>query len=80
MNYLLEELQDPVRDLPAIMRGALLVVTVAYLIANVAYLCVLTPQQIMDSKAIAVDFGQVSYRFNRHVCRLAEGGLRGGGC
>ena len=46
-------------DLPRIMRGALLVVTASYLLMNVAYLCVLTPEQIMHSDAIAVNFAQV---------------------
>ena len=49
----------PVEDLPRIMRGALLVVTASYLLMNVAYLCVLTPEQIMHSDAIAVNFAQV---------------------
>jgi amino acid transporter len=56
-NFLMEELRHPVRDLPRIVKCALVVVTCCYLLINVGYLSVLSREDIIDSKAIAVDFG-----------------------
>lgn len=56
-NYLLEELLHPIRDLPRIILAGMTTVTVCYLLINIGYLSVLDKQTIMDSKAIAVQFG-----------------------
>jgi amino acid transporter len=56
-NFLLEELVHPIRDLPRIIFVALTLVTICYLLINIGYLSVLDKQTIIDSKAIAVQFG-----------------------
>lgn len=56
-NYLLEELLHPIRDLPRIILVGMTTVTLCYLLINIGYLSVLDKQTIMDSKAIAVQFG-----------------------
>jgi amino acid transporter len=56
-NFLLEELLNPIRDLPRIILAGLTIVTMCYLLINIGYLSVLEKQTIMDSKAIAVQFG-----------------------
>lgn len=56
-NFLLEELIHPIRDLPRIILGGMTLVTVCYLLINIGYLSVLDKQTIIDSKAIAVQFG-----------------------
>lgn len=55
LNYVTEELQDPERNLPrAIILGSLGVMAV-YVLVNIAYLAVLTPQEMVASKAVARD-------------------------
>ncbi len=55
LNYVSEELKEPERNLPrAIIFGILGIMTV-YILANVAYLAVLTPQEIVASKAVATE-------------------------
>jgi amino acid transporter len=49
-----EELKDPFRNLPYAIYLSLPVVTFLYILANVAYLAVLTPTEMMASNAIAV--------------------------
>lgn len=52
-----EELRDPYKNLPRAIFISLPLVTIIYVLANVAYLSVLTPQQMIASNAIAVSFG-----------------------
>lgn len=56
-NFLQEEMLDPVKDLPKIINFGLTVVTICYLLINVGYLTVLSTDDIVDAKAIAVQFG-----------------------
>ncbi|MBW4698969.1 MAG: amino acid permease [Aphanocapsa lilacina HA4352-LM1] len=53
LNYVSEELREPERNLPrAIVFGTLGVMAV-YVLANIAYLAVLTPAQMAGSRAVA---------------------------
>lgn len=56
-NFLQEEMINPTRDLPRLIRVGLMIVTSCYLLINVGYLSVLSRDTIVDSKAIAVEFG-----------------------
>jgi amino acid transporter len=56
-NFLQEEMVDPVRDMPRIIRVGLLLVTCCYILTNIGYLSVLSYDTITDTKAIAVQFG-----------------------
>ncbi|XP_033639161.1 Y+L amino acid transporter 2-like isoform X2 [Asterias rubens] len=58
LNFLIEELQDPTRDLPLIIIVSLPTVTVINLLVNIAYLAVLEPQEILASNAVAFTFSQ----------------------
>lgn len=49
-----EELKDPYKNLPRAIYISLPLVTAIYVLANVAYLAVLTPQEMIASNAIAV--------------------------
>ena len=58
---MVEEVKDPYRNLPRAIGISIPIVTAIYVMANVAYLVVLTPQEIVTSTAVVV----VSFiRFN----------------
>ena len=54
LNFMTEELKDPYKNLPRAIYISLPLVTGIYVLANVAYLAVLTPQEMIASNAIAV--------------------------
>lgn len=57
LNFLVEEIQDPYKNLPRAIYISLPLVTIIYVSANAAYLAVLTPHEMIASNAIAVTFG-----------------------
>jgi solute carrier family 7 (L-type amino acid transporter), member 5 len=57
LNFMTEELRDPYKNLPRAIYISLPLVTGIYVLANIAYLAVLTPQEMIASNAIAVTFG-----------------------
>lgn len=57
LNFLVDELKNPVRNLPLAILISLTTVTVLYLLANVCYLTVLSPTEMLESSAaVAVVF------------------------
>ena len=56
LNYITEELKDPYVNLPRAIVLGLSLVTCLYLAVNVAYLSVLSPDQLIHSDAVAVVF------------------------
>lgn len=54
LNFLVDELVNPVRNLPLAIFISMTLVIVVYLLANVAYLGVLSPLQMLSSPAVAV--------------------------
>ncbi|XP_068026889.1 LOW QUALITY PROTEIN: large neutral amino acids transporter small subunit 2-like, partial [Melanerpes formicivorus] len=59
LNYVTEELLEPQRWEPArAIFISLPLVTFVYVAANVAYLSAMSPQELLDSEAVAVTFGE----------------------
>jgi L-type amino acid transporter 9 len=58
LNFLAEEMRDFEKYLPRAILGAVLTVMTCYNTANLAYISVLSQDQIEDSDAIAIDFGR----------------------
>ncbi len=57
LNFVTEELKDPNKNLPRAIYVSMPLVTVTYLLANLAYFSVLNRSEILSSNAVAVTFG-----------------------
>uniref|UniRef100_T1E7M1 Putative amino acids transporter amino acids transporter n=1 Tax=Anopheles aquasalis TaxID=42839 RepID=T1E7M1_ANOAQ len=67
LNFMTEELRDPYKNLPRAIYISLPLVTAIYVLANMAYVAVLTPQAILSSDAIAVTFAQRAMSYGAFV-------------
>jgi len=61
LNYVTEELKNPIRDLPLAIMIGIPLVTGCYVMVNVAYLTVMSASQIATEKAVAVTLGYDIY-------------------
>lgn len=61
LNYIAEEIKNPAKTFPRVIMSAIPLVTVLYVMTNVAYLTILSPTKLANSDAVAVTFG---YLFN----------------
>ncbi|XKL60528.1 hypothetical protein PGB90_007585 [Kerria lacca] len=57
LNFMTEELKDPYVNLPRAIYISVPVVTIVYVLTNISYFAVLTPQEMISSSAVAVTFG-----------------------
>ncbi|KAK3875263.1 hypothetical protein Pcinc_019862 [Petrolisthes cinctipes] len=60
LNAIMEEVKDPVRNMPRAITISLILVITIYILTNVAYFTVLDSGQILSSSAVAVTFGQLT--------------------
>ncbi|KAJ8041537.1 Y+L amino acid transporter 1 [Holothuria leucospilota] len=61
LNYLTEEIKDPYRNLPLAIAIAIPLITIIYILANIAYFAVLTKEELMQSDAVALTFAIKAY-------------------
>lgn len=65
LNYVTEEIVNPKKNLPLAIAIAIPLVTVCYVLVNMAYLTVMSPAEMAISDAVAVTFGyRILYGFS----------------
>ncbi|XP_050535992.1 large neutral amino acids transporter small subunit 2 [Daktulosphaira vitifoliae] len=61
LNFIVEELKDPIRNLPRAIAISCVLVTVVYVFTNVAFFTTLSPEEVLNSNAVAVNFAEKLY-------------------
>uniref|UniRef100_A0A8C7RC06 b(0,+)-type amino acid transporter 1 n=1 Tax=Oncorhynchus mykiss TaxID=8022 RepID=A0A8C7RC06_ONCMY len=57
LNFITEELKNPNRNLPLAIIIGIPLVTLCYVLVNIAYFSAMTPTELLQSSAVAVTFG-----------------------
>ncbi|XP_072169482.1 b(0,+)-type amino acid transporter 1-like [Diadema setosum] len=58
LNYVTEELVNPYRNLPLAIIIGIPMVTILYLMVNISYFTVMSPEELLQSGAVAVTFSE----------------------
>jgi len=61
LNFIIEELQDPVRNLPRAISFSIILVTIVYTLTNIAFYTTLSVPEVLGSEAVAVTFANRLY-------------------
>lgn len=79
LNCLTEEMKNPVRNMPRSIILSITLITVIYVLTNVAYFAILTRAEILNSDAIVAVFGNKALSFARWLMPLLVAGSTMGG-
>ncbi|XP_015267064.1 PREDICTED: cystine/glutamate transporter [Gekko japonicus] len=58
LNFVTEEVENPERNIPLAICTSMVIVTVGYVLTNVAYFTTISPEDLLMSKAVAVTFSE----------------------
>lgn len=61
LNFIIEELIDPVKNLPRAIGISCALVTIVYVLANVSFYTILSPEEVLGSSAVAVTFAERAF-------------------
>ncbi|KAI6208350.1 Y+L amino acid transporter 2 [Aphelenchoides besseyi] len=70
LNFVTEEIKEPYKNLPRAIYISLPVVTIIYMAVNCAYFAVLTPEEVLESPAVAFTFANRVLGPIRHLMPL----------
>ncbi|KAI8797893.1 large neutral amino acids transporter small subunit 1 [Biomphalaria glabrata] len=82
LNYVTGEVIQPTRNLPLGIMISIIIVTVTYILANIAYFSALTPREILQSSTVVVSFldqtvAPLSYVVPALISLSVFGGMNG---
>lgn len=61
LNFIIEELIDPVKNLPRAIAISCTLVTIVYVFANISFYTILSPEEVLGSTAVAVTFAERAF-------------------
>lgn len=61
LNFIIEELIDPVKNLPRAIAISCTLVTIVYVLANISFYTILSPEEVLGSSAVAVTFAERAF-------------------